>query len=543
MATTAKDAKTAEIDLFPDVTDVAAGTQLPTEHVALSRIEPDPDNPRTDADDDLVSLIRKHGVKPLTVTPAPDADKRKDGVDLRILDGERRYWGAIKVGLTTVPVIIDRTPYTPIQRIVRQAALNASKQLSPMDEARMFKRVQDETGWSEEKIGEIFQRKKSTVADRLALVNAPEAFQALFLSGLLSASAAPIVRKFFSVPENILEMAARTAPADLSWEAAKRAGKPVELKDVGRVLDKIILGERMRELPEHLVLLYQGPRCKVASVEYAVDIPQFIEAQRKYETEKRRAEIEKAKPLAEAGAKKPLGERSFHERDAIKTVGGLGALGGEEDEEESLTRAAAGSVAPTAKSSSKTTPNAAERKRQQQMDQERTAEQRKRDAWQHAKPELLRSIAAAIKIVPVDSKGPIAEYLLENICNSRGVDLPEIVKLLPRGTTPADFMRFMVMILLHTDVVEDYNVEGFPRALRELGLKVDVPKILDNALKQQHAKASGADRSAGTPKRGGRPLTSPAPTKTKKGASAKQPARTKQRSGTGAPAKKGKKRR
>lgn len=527
-----------------DAADVTPGTKFDGEHIALELIEEDPDQPRQEPDDELLDLVKLHGVrKPIIVTPAP-ADAA-EGVTYRILDGARRYLAAIKAGHTSIPAVVDRRAMTPLQRLVLQAALNASKPLDMMDEARMFNRLKEEGKLSDQQIADICKRKKSTVSDRLALINMPEAFQRMILDGLLSASAAPIIRRYLGVPSHILALAARTAPADLEWEAAKKAGKPVELDHVARVLEQIILKDEMRELPEHLVLLYQaagGRTCKVAGVEYAYDVPKFTAAQTQYAADQRRAS---------APADTPMKSKVFQERPAAAAGSGGSAkeppradhrAQGTDDDDEDEDLFGKRTVPASTVGLARATPSAAERKRQAQLDKERAAEEEQKATWKRAIPRLLEAIAAAIKIAPTGSKSALAEYLLENVCNSRGVDLVAVTKLLPRGDNAQDLVRFMTMILLHTDLVEGFNDAGFPRVLRELGLKVDVPKILEETRKAAAAAtpAKATTRSAGTPKRGGRPLTPPAPTaraaKNAKGAKPKAGKKSAPRKG----AKKGK---
>lgn len=512
MATAATE-KTELLTLFgQDVPDVAAGTKFEGEHIALELIETDPDQPRQEPDDELLDLVKLHGVrKAIIVTPAPAVDTRTDGVRYRILDGERRYVAATKAGHTTIPAVVDRRPMTPLQRLVLQAALNASKALAPMDEAQLFNRLKEEGGLSDQQIADICKRKKSTVSDRLALVNMPDCFRVHFMGDtpLLSAAAAPIIRKFLGVPENILEMAARTAPADIEWDRAKRNGKPVELSHVGRVLDRIILAERMRELSEELVLTYRGlggVTCKVAGVEYAIDVPKFIEAERKLQAEKQRANTNKAQAAHSSPSAgddeedEVLGEIHNSNADLWDS--------GEERPAEaggwSNAASTAGSVAvpaPTSKPAAPSKPlvSAAERKRIAKEDQQRDAAARKATAWRTIRPQLLAAIAAALKIAPTGAKDPVGQFVAEEFARSVGTDVDAVVKLVPRGATAQDLIRHFAMLCLFDDLSSDFNSEGVPRRIRELGLKVDVVKMLDAAMKGAE-KGSKATRSAGTSK-------------------------------------------
>lgn len=90
-------------------------TKTNIEQLLLSKIVPDPNQPRKDfkkADlDDLQESIRKEGV----LTPViVESDYQED--KYLLIDGERRYRAAVELGLTTLPVKIVKGPLTFEQR-------------------------------------------------------------------------------------------------------------------------------------------------------------------------------------------------------------------------------------------------------------------------------------------------------------------------------------------------------------------------------------------------------------------------------------------
>lgn len=218
--------------------------------MALDLIDPDPDQARDEGADDSIgdTLAPETLLPPIEVRPNPDRARVAAGVLYQIIDGERRWRGSRKAGRTTIRATINLQHLDAGDRLLRQTRLNAGKHLSPMEEARTWKRILDAKGWSQLELASALGKPKSTVGDRLAILEAPAAFAPLFLDGTLSAAAAPILRQYAEVPEKILERAAKEVVDDWQWQGAIEQGKPVPLQHVKGALDQIILTEDLREL-------------------------------------------------------------------------------------------------------------------------------------------------------------------------------------------------------------------------------------------------------------------------------------------------------
>jgi ParB family chromosome partitioning protein len=108
--------------------------------IRMGSIEPDPQQPRTDISDvdELAQSIRLHGLlQPIVVEPI------EDGRKYRILAGHRRYKACQEAGLETIPCIV-RTVQEHT-RLELQVIENIHRRdLSPIEEARALKRLQDE---------------------------------------------------------------------------------------------------------------------------------------------------------------------------------------------------------------------------------------------------------------------------------------------------------------------------------------------------------------------------------------------------------------
>jgi ParB-like chromosome segregation protein Spo0J len=86
-----------------------------------------------------------------------------------IVDGERRYRGAVKAGPRRTSR--RRSPTRPWTRARASAPgrdSNEGKRLKPMEEARTYKRIMAAKGWSIQQLADHLGKSKSTVSDRVA---------------------------------------------------------------------------------------------------------------------------------------------------------------------------------------------------------------------------------------------------------------------------------------------------------------------------------------------------------------------------------------
>lgn len=175
----------SDVDGVPQQLPVAvpAETRTPmVELIAHSDLHPDPNQPRTDADDELRLSIATSGIiEPLVVRMIPLdmegacahcgvewADLAQRGFILH--NGERRWRGAAGV-LEMLPCIV-RTDLDadPIERLITQLAANAHKAMAPLDEARSYKRILDANGASHAWLAARIGKKRQSITDRLALL-------------------------------------------------------------------------------------------------------------------------------------------------------------------------------------------------------------------------------------------------------------------------------------------------------------------------------------------------------------------------------------
>jgi len=152
--------------------------------VALSRIRPNPLQPRTDfaeeALDDLARSIQENGlIQPLVVR------KTAEGF-FELIAGERRFLASRKAGLDVVPVVIR----TAARREMLELALVENLQredLNPIEEAEAFQRLATEFGLTQEEIAGQVSRSRTAVTNSLRLLALEKDLREMVRSGKLSA--------------------------------------------------------------------------------------------------------------------------------------------------------------------------------------------------------------------------------------------------------------------------------------------------------------------------------------------------------------------
>ena len=167
--------------LLPDP-DPAEGTTLSSE-VAVERLSPNPFQPRSSMDearlDELAASIRVSGlVQPILV--------RRQGDGYQIIAGERRWRAAQKAGLSRVPVMVRDVPDVELLELALVENIQR-EELSALEEAQAFHRLQEELRLTQEQIAQKVGRDRATVANSLRLLRAPREVRELLAARELDA--------------------------------------------------------------------------------------------------------------------------------------------------------------------------------------------------------------------------------------------------------------------------------------------------------------------------------------------------------------------
>lgn len=134
----------------------------------IEDIEPDPDQPRKAFGDieELAASIRTHGlISPIVVSPS--GNRR-----FRIIAGERRFRACRMAGLAQVRAIVRTLEEQ--SRIEVQLVENIQrKDLNPIEEARVFRRLMDEFRLTQESLAGRIGKSQSAINETLRLLDLP----------------------------------------------------------------------------------------------------------------------------------------------------------------------------------------------------------------------------------------------------------------------------------------------------------------------------------------------------------------------------------
>jgi ParB family chromosome partitioning protein len=161
-----------------DPPPAATGTEVPVES-----LDPNPFQPRTvmvpERLAELTASIRESGiVQPILVRP--------NGDRYQIIAGERRFRAAQALGLAAVPVVVRDVPDEHLLELALIENIQR-EELSPLEEAQAFHRLQEEFHLSQEEVARRVGRDRSTVANTVRLLRLPREARDLLASGALQA--------------------------------------------------------------------------------------------------------------------------------------------------------------------------------------------------------------------------------------------------------------------------------------------------------------------------------------------------------------------
>lgn len=150
--------------------DIAEMTKQKSEYpemtLSINEIEPNPDQPRNQFDEDslqeLADSIQQYGVlQPLLV-------KKKDGY-YEIIAGERRWRAAKIAGVDKVPVIVRDFDENEIVEIALIENIQR-EDLSPIEEALAYQRLMKEHHLKQDQIAEKVSKSRAAITNSLRLL-------------------------------------------------------------------------------------------------------------------------------------------------------------------------------------------------------------------------------------------------------------------------------------------------------------------------------------------------------------------------------------
>ncbi|GHU61863.1 chromosome partitioning protein ParB [Bacteroidia bacterium] len=142
--------------------------------VELSKIEPNPDQPRTvfdeEALDELATSIKALGlVQPITLREIkPDC--------YQIISGERRYRASLRAGLVSVPAYVKKASDENVMEMALIENIQR-EDLNAIEIALAFQTLIDIHSLTQEKLSERIGKKRATIANFLRLLKLPADIQ------------------------------------------------------------------------------------------------------------------------------------------------------------------------------------------------------------------------------------------------------------------------------------------------------------------------------------------------------------------------------
>lgn len=191
--------------------------------VAVSELEPNPTQPRTQFDEEaleeLARSIRERGIlQPILASPGREGR-------FTILAGERRWRAAQRAGLAAVPVLVRRVD-DPRERLELALVENLQRaDLDPLEEAEAYRTLAEQFGLTHEEISARVGKSRAAVSNQLRLLKLPHRVQELLRSGQLTAGQARPLLALDSERQQI-ELAERAVAESLSARALERLADP-----------------------------------------------------------------------------------------------------------------------------------------------------------------------------------------------------------------------------------------------------------------------------------------------------------------------------
>jgi ParB family chromosome partitioning protein len=149
----------------------------------VDRLDPNPFQPRSAIEPErlaeLQASIRASGIiQPILV--------RRRGERYQIIAGERRWRAAQALGLASVPVTLRDVPDEQLLELALVENVQREN-LTPLEEAQAFQRMQSELGLTQEEIARRVGRDRTTIANTLRLLRLPRELRELVARGALDA--------------------------------------------------------------------------------------------------------------------------------------------------------------------------------------------------------------------------------------------------------------------------------------------------------------------------------------------------------------------
>ena len=268
-----------------DVADLsAAGATDSVTQLSLSKIEPNPNQPRKIFDqsalEELAESIRLHGV----ITPITVRHSEKEGY-YQIIAGERRWRAARLAGLKEIPAMVLEAKESEVMELALIENLQR-QDLNPIEEAEGYDLLMRQFGLTQEDVAHRVVKSRSAVANALRLLGLPEEVRSMVANGKLSGGHARAVLavadedKRIEAAKQMVGMSVRQAESLAKRLNKKPAKKP---QTEGFSVDYVAAVEKeLESVLGRKISIQQGKNSGQLTLEYygADDLERLIEALR-----------------------------------------------------------------------------------------------------------------------------------------------------------------------------------------------------------------------------------------------------------------------
>jgi len=194
--------------------------------LAISAIEPDPEQPRRHFDDaaldELAASIAARGViQPVIVVPLGEGR-------YRLVAGERRWRAAQRAQIHDIPALVRKLSRREILAIALIENLQR-EDLNPIEEARAYQRLAEGEGMTQADIARMVDKSRSHVANIQRLLALPE----------------PVIRMVESAELSMGHARALIGAEDAEGLAKQAAAKSLSVRDV----EQLVRRQSGREAP------------------------------------------------------------------------------------------------------------------------------------------------------------------------------------------------------------------------------------------------------------------------------------------------------
>tara|TARA_B100001248_G_C27390582_1_gene462158 strand:+ start:1466 stop:2323 length:858 start_codon:yes stop_codon:yes gene_type:complete len=233
--------------LFGD-TSPKEKTQAKNENniVAIADLSRNPYQPRQNFKEDkleeLANSIRKNGIiQPIAVRPSKLGSGKYE-----IIAGERRWLAAQRAGLHQIPVtILDLSDVESLEVAIVENIQRDD--LNPIEEAKGYKRLNEEFNYDHESISKLMSKSRSHISNTLRLLSLPSDVISMLEEGsLTSGQARPLIgiSNASSIAEEIVTKNYSARKVEYLIKSKKRSSKGEKVVDP----DIIKIQERIEKI-------------------------------------------------------------------------------------------------------------------------------------------------------------------------------------------------------------------------------------------------------------------------------------------------------